>query len=154
MSDGWGGQLLPLQRSRSRYWTVNPYSFANTAGLCHLFTACWGSGPDMLRASNYPSQHRQTIKCFIIKCASEEQMKCILASLTCATYSFFENVFILQRQNQASWSRLDKSCWIIVTCPSTPLPFHYFYWYFCSVYYNTCISPSLHSLFICRCVWH
>lgn len=96
--------------------------------LCHLFVAGWGSGPDMLRASNYSSQHCQMIKCFIIKCASEEQMKCILASLTCTNTLFKKCIYFTEATSPIArlyWERLDKSCKIIA-CPCMTLSFYSF----------------------------
>lgn len=132
-----------------------PTFLSDTAVLCYLFVAGWGSGLDMLRASNYSSQHCQTIKCFIIKCASEEEMKCIFASLTCTNTLLFIYLFILRGQLSplpALLGKLDKSCQIIVS-PCMPLSFYFFFdWYFSSVYYNTCI-PHVSYVFIFRCVW-
>lgn len=71
-----------LKHGRCFYSLVNPHSFTRHCCAPHrLFLASWGSGLDMLCASNYSSQLCQMIKCFIIECAAEEQMKCTPASL-------------------------------------------------------------------------
>lgn len=88
-----------LKHGRCFYSLVNPHSF--TRHCCaprRLFLASWGSGLDMLCASNYSSQLCQMIKCFIIECAAEEQMKCTPASLACIEQSiqnFFLHFFFL-----------------------------------------------------------
>lgn len=138
MNKWWGEVALPLQHKRGCYSTLNPYSFSGTVVLCHLFAAGWGSGLDMLRASNYSSLHCQMIKCFIIKCASKVRWNVFLPHWPAQTHFFFP-IMYLRRQLPSlegtflhcqlfpvkNWGRIDKSCKTIV-CPCMPLSFSSF----------------------------